>query len=508
MQELSTSWPKVCIVGAGPAGICAAAQLKTLLGITDMVIFDTNNEVGGTWLVNTYPGCACDVPSHLYSFSFSPKSDWSSFYSPQSEILDYLRDVAKKYDLYPHISFNTTVKTMVWKEAVSKWFVEYAPNGTDDVTGKFFDVIINASGILREPRTPKKFLDFKGTIIHTARWNDEVDLAEKVVGIVGTGSSGIQVVPEIVDKVKQLFVFQRTAPYMIPRAQFKYPETVKWAFENIPTLRWSHRASLFYIQEILFLAFRHNSVATFMASSLCRFQRWFQINSDELREKVTPTFALGNKRTMVSSDFYPTLQKTNVELVTENIDKVTNQSIITVDGKEFPLDVLIMATGFHSQNYFAPITVVGEGSVNLMDLWKEQGPQTYLGVMSHTAPNFFTILGPHSGSAHNSMIFMIESQVLWMTKALSYMKDNRANYIRVTSDAEKEFMKLLERKLANMVWGNDNASNWYKDDNGRVTALWPSHLVSFWHNSRTFVPELFDVKKVDSDKEYNLNDNL
>ncbi|ODN02459.1 Baeyer-Villiger monooxygenase [Orchesella cincta] len=498
--------PKVCIVGAGPAGICAAVQLKTELGLSDITIFDSNNEVGGTWLVNTYPGCCCDVPSHLYSFSFAPKNDWSSFYAPQSEILEYLKDIVVKNNLYFNINFNTTVNRMIWKETTAQWFVEYSHNGSDRVTGKFFDIVINASGILREPKAPKEFTNFKGTLIHSARWNPEVDLSGKVVGVVGTGSSGIQVIPAIADKVKQLAVFQRTPPYLVPRAQFKYPECVKWMFENIPSVRWSHRAALFWLHELLYLSFIHNNIGSFVATRVTRVQRWLQIKSSELRKKLTPSYAVGNKRIGVSLDFYRALQKPNVELVTDSITQVTDRSILTANGKEYPLDVLILATGFHSQDYFAPITVFGERSVNLMDVWKKNGPQTYLGVMSHPAPNFFTILGPHSGSAHGSMIFMIESQVAWIVKALTYMKEKEVNYIRVTQAAEKEFMTLHEQKLASTVWKNETAGNWYKDDQGRVTALWPSNFVSFWNQSRTFVPESFDLKMVSAEKEFMTDD--
>lgn len=486
--------PKIGIVGAGFSGLCMAIKLKTELNLDTFTVFESCEEVGGTWFVNTYPGCACDIPSHFYSFSFAPKYDWSRSFSPQPEILEYTKDVTRKFGIYPHIRFQTRVETLRWDEKNLKWRATVLDVKKQRVESHDFDIIINGTGKIRIPHYPEEYRDFKGPLIHSAEWDNSVDLNGKQVGIVGTGASAVQIITTIADKVEHLTIFQRKAPFIMPRPQLEYSETANWAFQTLPGLFKLSRYSIFWFLETIYKMTHHNSLMNKTANQFATWYRNSQLTDPELRKKATPNYTFACKRVILSENYYTTLTRPNVELITERITKVGGSMLTTSDGKDIELDVLILATGYQPHDFFSPMRVYGQGGVDVLEEWKKDRPKGYMGISSHDMPNFYTLLGPYSALGHSSNMYTIECQVEWTIKAIKTMMEKGAKCMTVTKETETGFMKFIDEKLGHTVWGNDDCGSWYLDAKGQNTTLWPDHNVAYWNWCRTVDENMFEFK--------------
>ncbi|PRP88368.1 putative flavoprotein involved in K+ transport [Planoprotostelium fungivorum] len=483
--------PSVIIVGAGLSGLCAAAKLKKELNI-EATVFELEKDVGGTWLVNTYPGCACDVPSHLYSFSFEPSTSWNKKYAGQEEILDYLRMVANKYDVMRHIQFQTEVRKIHWNDEQKHYEVDVSKVGTNDLVRHVAEVVISGPGALRIPNYPEKFRSFKGPSFHTAKWDKSVNLEGKKVAIIGSGASAIQVVPAIAPKVKELLVYQRSPSWIVPRRNYNYYTIVKKFFEYVPYSQYLYRSAIFLYNELTFLTFGRNTWLTETMSKvalrLATRHRVTSIQDDELREKLTPKYQMGCKRILVSDDFYPAMQRDNVRLITDGIERVVDDGIITAKGKE-DIDVLILATGFdvgylgYVTAYMAPAKVEGENGANFDGIINNI--QTYLGICMTKYPNMYLLLGPNTGLGHNSVIFMIECQVDFALQAIKKMMEDNLATLEVKESVQREFSQQLKMNLKNTVFAT-KCDSWYADANGDVYTLWGGNCISYWNHTKEF----------------------
>ncbi|OXA64691.1 Baeyer-Villiger monooxygenase [Folsomia candida] len=453
--------PKICIIGAGFSGMAAAIQIRKQLGLTDFVMFDENEDVGGTWLVNKYPGCACDVASHLYSFSFEPNTDWSQQYSSQPEILRYLQKVAKKHDLYRNIKFNHKVNKLTWEENISKWRVVVYNKRSKMESEVIFDVIISGIGSLRIPNIPDEFATFKGTRMHSAEWDTSVKLEGKSVAIVGSGASAVQIIPSIAKKVERLVVYQRHPAWVVPRMQFKIPEFLKWSFESLPGVRGLYRSYIFLNHEFVYPAFKQGSLFQKIGKILSEFFVNHQLgHNPELMEKVKPNYEFGCKRITPSNIYYPALALPHVEVVRREITKVKENSIVTEDGKEEKVDVLILATGFNVQDFFFPLEIKVKNGVDLMQLWKKEGPAAYKGICCSAAPNLFHLLGPNSSLGHNSVVFLLECQVDYVVQIIRELMEREASVVCVKESVEGNYMAQLLKAMEGTVWAS-GCGSWY-----------------------------------------------
>ncbi|HEX6417875.1 MAG TPA: NAD(P)/FAD-dependent oxidoreductase [Acidimicrobiales bacterium] len=480
---------RVAIVGAGFAGLAMAIRLKQA-GIDDFVVFERGDDVGGTWRDNTYPGAACDVPSHLYSFSFAPNPRWSRSFSPQHEILDYLRDTARRHGVMPRIRLGTPVTGMRWIDAARVWRVD-TPGGS--VTA---NVLVPGMGALSEPKLPDiPGLDrFEGTLFHSAAWDHDHDLAGETVAVVGTGASSIQFVPEIQPAVGRLHVFQRTPPWVIPRTDRPLTPAEHRLFRAVPAAQRAVRAAIYWGRELYAWGFaRPRRMRAPQRLALAHLRR--QVPDPELRARLTPDYTMGCKRILISNDWYPALTRPNVELVTDRIAEVRARSIVTADGTERPVDTIICGTGFHVTDFPAGDHIHGPGGESLGDVWRGRGSmEAYLGTAVAGFPNLFLLVGPNTGLGHTSMVFMIESQVNYVLGALRHMTGAGATTVEVRADVQEAYNRDLQRRLATTVWNAGGCRSWYLDANGRNTSLWPGYSWRFRQATRSFDPRSYVLR--------------
>jgi cyclohexanone monooxygenase len=476
------------IVGAGFAGLCAAIKLDEA-GETDFVVIEKDSDVGGTWFANTYPGAACDVPSQLYSFSFALNPDWSSHYSPQPEILAYIKRVARDSGTLDRFVFDTQVLDARWDEAESRWLVstsagEYAAR-----------TLIAGSGGLSEPRMPEidGIDEFQGEIFHSARWNHDVDLTGKRVAIIGTGASAIQIVPELQKVVGHLDVYQRTPNWVIPRNEREYTSVEKELFRRVPATQRAVRASIYATLESRAPAFTRFPGLMRAVESQVKKQIAKSIDDPELREKVTPTYRAGCKRILISNAWYPALAQDNVELVTDPITKVTADAVVTADGTERPIDVLVVATGFYVTEPPMAQHVTGRAGRTLADVWSEHGMAGYKGTTVNGFPNYFQIVGPNTALGHSSMIFIIESQVRYIVDAARTMREQRLAAVEPTAEAQQEWTESMRERMKPTVWMTGGCASWYLDKFGNNTTLWPGQTFRFRQLLSRFDVDKYDV---------------
>ncbi|XP_037034951.1 FAD-binding monooxygenase ktnD-like [Bradysia coprophila] len=488
--------PTVCIIGSGFCGLCSAVKLKTDLGFENFVIYERNKDVGGIWLANTYPGCETDVPSHLYCFSFELNPNWSKHYGTSAEIQDYFSKVARKYDLYSHIKFETQVKSTIWVDFIKKWRVTIKNRVSKHEEVHLFDIVINACGGLRYPKIPEEFKNFKRPMWHSAEWEQSVDLTNKTVGIVGSGTSACQIIPNIVPKVKQLHVFQRRASWVVGRAQFEYSKFVKKLFLLIPFLLWLYRAYIFIKYEIRHHAFKGKSYFSELASRDSIELLKSQIpNNKDLQEAMTPKFQFGCKRLLVTNDYYPALNQSNCTVHNSKITKVTDNSIIMENGVSQELDVLILATGFRAQEYFAPIELIGANSVDILKKWLDnEPPKVYYGIVDRQVPNHFFLIGPNTAIFHSSVFFMAECQVSFIIRLVREMMARNAKTVTVKEHAVEEYMKYMQKHMGNTVWGTEDCGGWTASKAGITTILWPMNSTAYWLQTRKINYSHFDFE--------------
>ena len=463
------------VVGAGFSGIAAGITLKKA-GVTDFVILEKADRVGGTWRENTYPGAACDVPSHLYSFSFEPNPQWSRSFGGQAEILAYLEHCTDKYDLRPHLKFGQAVTEARYDAGV--WHIATA-------SGERFEAraLLLGNGALHIPSLPDipGLSTFQGTTFHSARWNHDYDLTGKRVAVIGTGASAIQFVPAIAPKVGRMHVFQRTAAWVVPKADHVITKRQQWAYEHVPGAHWLKRAGLYWKLESAVIGFAYAPRVLALAEKLVTRHIARAVKDPALRSKLTPTYRLGCKRVLLSNDWYPAMQRGNVELVTDGIAAITPRGVRTVDGREREVDALILGTGFKVSEYLSSIRVLGTGGVDLNDVWRK-GLRNYLGITVSGFPNLFLLMGPNTGLGHNSMIFMIEAQARYATAALVEMQKRRLAAIDVLPEVEAAFRAELARKMKGTVWMT-GCQSWYQTPDGEVF-LWPAATFDYWWKTR------------------------
>jgi cation diffusion facilitator CzcD-associated flavoprotein CzcO len=465
MSERST----VLVIGTGFSGLCTAIRLKQE-GISDFVILERASDVGGTWRDNHYPGCACDVQSHLYSFSFEKNPDWSRQFAPQPEIWSYLRRCAEKYGILPHVRFNANVVNARFDEASSNWVVSTADGRT--FQGQ---VLVSGAGALSNPFIPDTpgLASFKGEVFHSAHWRHDVDLRGKRVAVIGSGASAIQFVPQIAPKVGTLDYYQRTPPWVMPKPDWARTAFAKNLMRKLPFVQTLARGLLYTKLEARVLGF----VVTPKVMKVLEFVGRHHINKfikDPAKVRaVTPNFSAGCKRVLVSNDYYGALARQNVNIVTDAIREVTPDGVVARDGQVRKADVIIFGTGFKVQELVPRGAFVGTGGKDLADVWQRQGgPEAYLGLTVSGFPNLFFLMGPNTGLGHSSMVYMIESQVNYVMDAIRAMRAKGAALVDVRPEVQAQFVKTTQKRLAATVWGS-GCKSWYINESGKNTTLWP-----------------------------------
>jgi cation diffusion facilitator CzcD-associated flavoprotein CzcO len=472
---------RALIIGTGFSGLGMAVALKKQ-GV-DLLILEKADEVGGTWRDNTYPGAACDVPSHLYSFSFDPKPDWPHVFSYQPDILAYLKGVTDKYGLRSRIRFGQHVDRAQWDDSEYRWHV-FTKTGQEYVT----QFLISGAGALHIPSLPDidGLGDFKGPAFHTAQWDHTVDLTGKRVAVIGTGASAIQVVPELVKVASQVQLYQRTAAWIKPRINFAFPKALKAAFAFVPGVRAALRVATYWALDARAFVFTKQPLLLRFIEPVYKANMRRYVADRELRKKLTPTYRAGCKRILISDNFYQAVADPKTVLITEGIARITHDGIVTVDGAEREVDVIVYATGFHVTDSYTYLDIKGANGEDLVDRWNREGVVAHRGTTVADFPNLFFLLGPNTGLAHNSQVFMIESQIHYVAEAIGAANQLHAQALAPTRDAQNRFNEALQRDLAKSVWNTGGCHSWYMDKHGVNRALWSGFTWEYWLATRKF----------------------
>lgn len=468
------------IVGAGFSGLAMAMSLQDA-GMGDFVILERASQIGGTWRDNTYPGCACDVPSHMYSFSFLPNPQWSRAYSPQEEILAYMKECVQARNLTPHIRFNASLKQARYQGETGTWALTLEDG--DRLDCRF---LVLGIGGLRIPSFPdiKGHDTFEGQSWHSSQWNHEFDLEGKRVAVIGTGASSIQFAPEIAGKTKQLDIYQRTPPWVISKPDRVYNRTEKLAFTQIPGTRRLYRMMIYALMELRGAAFVTNPKIMKIAELSARrtIKETFP-NDEEMRQKVTPDYTMGCKRVLFSDDWYPTLAREDVELLNEKITRFTQNGIETAEGTHREYDAIIYGTGFDITGFLREVEIIGRNQEELNELWQNKGIEAWYGVSVHGFPNLFMLVGPNTALGHNSIIFMIECQAHLIRQMMQETIAKNADAIEVKDSVQKRFNRSLQERLKDTVW-HSGCQSWYLSSDGGNATLWPGYTWQYWLETR------------------------
>lgn len=465
---------RTLVVGAGFAGLGTAIRLEES-GFADFLVVDRGHTVGGTWRDNTYPGAACDVPSQLYCFSFAPNPGWSRSFSPQPEIQAYLERTAEQSGVLDHFRFGVTVEDIVWDVEDRVWHVS-TDHGDVDA-----DLVITGSGGLSEPRLPEiaGIDSFKGTIFHSARWNHDYDLTGKRVAVIGTGASSIQIVPEIARQVSHLDVYQRTAPWVMPRRDRPYKPIERFGFKFLPFVQKAYRTGIYWGRECFVPGFTVNPKLAAPAKKLALQNIEKSISDPELRKAVTPDYLIGCKRILISNDYYPALAAEHVDLVTDGITAITPTGITTSDGTTREVDAIVVATGFYTTEQPIARHIKGRDGRTLADSCADGGMAAYKGTTVTGFPNLFQIVGPNTGLGHSSMVFIIESQIAYILSALKKIGEREIVSFEPRPEAQQSWNADIQRRMQRTVWNTGGCASWYIDSHGRNTTLWPRTTFKF-----------------------------
>ncbi len=488
----------VAIVGSGFAGIGMAASLLRA-GITDLVLLERAADLGGTWRDNSYPGAACDVPSHLYSFSFAPNPGWSRSFSPQPEIWAYLRRVADDAGVTGKIRFGAEVTSARWDAGGCQWRVE-TTSGT--LTTRF---LVSATGPLSDPLIPDipGLATFTGAVFHSASWDHDHDLAGRDVAVIGTGASAIQFVPQVQPLAGRVTVFQRTPAWIMPRHDRQISRPERWLFRHVPVTQRIARAAIYCGRETYALGFVKNPAIMRAVQAAVRRHLRRQVPDPDLRAKVTPSYLMGCKRILLSNDYYPALAQPNVALVTEAITEIREDCVLTSDGTAHPADTLIFGTGFHVTDFPFAHRVFGEDGASLAAHWSDRPAQTaFRGTTTAGFPNLFTLTGPNTGLGHTSQVFMIEAQVRYVRGALAHARRHGIERIEVRPAAQAAYDAMVRRKMGKTVWMTGGCKSWYLDADGRNIALWPDFTWAYAWHTRRFDPASYDLARARSGAAY------
>ncbi|WP_024877322.1 flavin-containing monooxygenase [Saccharomonospora piscinae] len=481
----------VVVVGTGFSGLGMAIQLRRE-GRDDFVVLEKAGEVGGTWRDNTYPGCACDIQSHMYSFSFEQNPHWSRSFSPQPEIFEYLRGVASGYGLYRFIRFGQEMTGARWDADEQRWHVTTARG--DEFVARHLVCGVGALHIPRIPQLPG-IERFQGAAFHSAEWDHDYDLRGKRVAVIGTGASAIQFVPAIADEVERLHVFQRTPPWVMPKPDHTMPSWARRLFARVPLAQRLYRDLLYWMLELRAVGFNGDPRIMRFAQKIARRNIEKSVADPDLRAKLTPDYVLGCKRVLVSNDYYPALARTDVEVVTDGVAEVTETGIVDKAGVRRDVDVIIYGTGFRVTDAFDELDIVGAQGAHLGRQWSAQGMQTHLGITVSGYPNLFFLLGPNTGLGHNSVVFMIEQQIRYIADAMRYAERHGADAIEVRPDTQAQFNADLQRKLANGIWTRGGCTSWYLDSQGVNRTIWPGFTWRYWMRTRKLDPSDFRLSR-------------
>jgi cation diffusion facilitator CzcD-associated flavoprotein CzcO len=481
---MSERAPAIVIIGSGFAGLGMAIRLKQS-GFHDFVILEKSEALGGTWHDNTYPGCACDVPSHMYSFSFELNPGWSRMFAPQPEIRSYMERTADKYRVREHIRFGSTVDGMEYQDDARRWNVTLA-----DGTVLTPRAVVSGIGALHIPSFPDLpgIERFGGTTFHSAEWDHSYDLAGKRVAVIGTGASAIQFVPQIAEKARELVLFQRTPPWIQPKPDFTFPKAVRTAFGKVPGAARAFRNGIYWALEARAVGFTIDPRLSLPQERLARRHLEKQIPDPELRAKVTPDYTIGCKRILLSNDYYPALTRPNVTVETSGIAEVRENSVVTADGEEYEVDCIVYGTGFKVVDALNELRVTGRNGVKLQEIWAD-GIEAHRGTTIPGMPNFFMLLGPNTGLGHNSVVFMIEVQIQQVLSCLRLLQESGAVALEPKPEAARRFNDRMQRRLRRAVWNEGGCNSWYLDDQGVNRTIWPGHTFEFWAGNRKARPE-------------------
>jgi cation diffusion facilitator CzcD-associated flavoprotein CzcO len=475
----------VIVIGAGFGGLGMAIQLKKA-GKETFIVLERASELGGTWRDNIYPGCACDIPSLLYSFSFESDVDWTRIYPQQPEILDYLKRTAEKQRVKEHIRFKSDVAEARFDEPTGTWAVTLT-----DGTILRSRIVVSAMGPLNKPRLPNipGRESFAGRAFHSSQWDYSVDLNGKNVVVIGTGASAIQFVPQIAPQVGKLTLFQRTAPWIIPRNDKPVGKVRTIARRRIPMYAWLIRKAIYWMLEIRALGFVVNpKILKWSEKDVLKFIE-HSVPDSGLRAKLTPAYRAGCKRILISDDYYPAIQRPNVELLTQGIAEIGEHSVLANDGRRIVADVIVYATGFRATEGAVPVRIYGSGGIELADAWRD-GIQAYLGTSISAFPNLFLVIGPNTGLGHNSMVLMMEAQYRYILGAIDHLRRMNFRSIELKPDVMFAFNRDLQKRMKGTVW-ETGCSSWYQDARGKNVSLWPGFTFAFRKLTSRFDPTCY-----------------
>jgi cation diffusion facilitator CzcD-associated flavoprotein CzcO len=479
----------VLVVGTGFAGLGAAVRLRQR-GWDDVVVIERGDDVGGTWRDNRYPGCACDVPSSLYSFSFAPNPDWTRAFSPQPEIQAYLQRVARESGVLPHVHFRTELLDARWDDATSTWTVRTS-RGT-----VVADVLVLGSGGLSEPSVPALpgLERFRGTTFHSATWDPDHDLTGERVAVVGTGASAIQFVPHVQQRAARLTLFQRTAPWVMPRRDRALSALERRVYRALPAAQKLSRAGIYVGRESWLVGFTLQPALMKAGEAIAKRLLARQVPDPVLRQKLTPTYRLGCKRVLLSNDYYPALTQPNVEVVTAGIQEVRERSVVDADGRKHEVDTIIFGTGFQVADPPVARRICGRDGRTLHQAWSADGMSAFHGTTVAGFPNLFFLVGPNTGLGHTSIVYMIESQVTYLLEALDAMASAGVAVVEPRQELQDAWNARLQRDLQGTVWNSGGCSSWYLDAAGRNTTLWPTFTLPYRRTLRRFDLAQYDTR--------------
>ncbi|CAM5547038.1 MULTISPECIES: flavin-containing monooxygenase [Streptomyces] len=491
MAEREHEHVRVAVIGSGFGGLGAAVRLRRQ-GITDFVVLERAGSVGGTWRDNSYPGCACDVPSHLYSFSFAPNPEWPRNFSGQPHIRAYLERVTDTFGLRPHIRFDSEVRSLRWNGEELYWEVETA---SGSLTA---DVVVSATGPLSDPKVPDVLgLDsFPGKVFHSARWDHDYDLRGKRVAMIGTGASAIQIVPSIQPTVDRLTLFQRTPAWVLPRADRKISGLERWLHAKVPATRAARRGLLWGIRELQVSAFTKRPNELGLIERLAKGHMKRSVKDPVLRAKLTPDYRIGCKRILLSNSYYPALTQPNVDVVASGLKEVRGKVLVASDGTETEADAIVFGTGFHVTDMPIAHRVTGANGTTLAEEWKD-GMEALRGTTAAGFPNFLTIIGPNTGLGNSSMILMIESQLNYLVDFMRQL-DVLGGKIALNArpSAVHAWTRGVQKRMERTVWNTGGCDSWYLDSNGRNTTAWPGTTAEFRKVTRQVDLAEYEVLRV------------
>lgn len=487
---------RVAVIGSGFAGIGMAVRLRQA-GLKDFVVLERSDGIGGTWRDNSYPGAACDVPSHLYSFSFALNPNWSRTFSPQPEIWDYIKRVAGEHHVDEHVRYDSDVKAAHWEPDRNRWRLE-TTRGT--LTAQF---VVSGAGPLADPSRPDiKGIDtFEGRLFHSAEWDHDHDLTGRKVAVIGTGASAIQFVPRIQPKVDRLTLFQRTAPWVMFRHDRDITGPERWLYRNVPGAQQIARKSIYWGRESYVLGFAKNPGLLKVVERLGRANIDRSVKDPELRRKLTPSFRAGCKRVLMSNDYYPALARPNVDVVTDGIVEIRPNSVVTRDGSgretEHEVDTIILGTGFHVADPPIARRVFDPEGRSLSEHWGTDA-QAFRGTTVNGFPNLFVLAGPNTGLGHTSQVFMIEAQIRYTMQALKFACRNRIDRLEPRARAQHAYNDMVHESMRGTVWVTGGCDSWYLNEEGRNTTLWPTFTWNFALRTRWFDPHNYELRRIRS----------